>query len=212
MSRRIVLVTVAAVLPVLLLVTVDTGVAGANPVFPGTVTCNAGSGVWSGAVTFSPALLNGGTATGEVVKVVAKLGNTASPCLTSSTPPAGSKVLGLIKGVAKFTGPGANNCATVFSGSSNVPVAAKFLMKWLTPPGAPTRWRQPPAFSFVGAAGLASLTVTGGKVTGSFAPYPTPTAVLSAPTWPGASGLVTTGCTSSTGLHTLPLNSSSATW
>jgi hypothetical protein len=145
MSRRIVLVTVAAVLPVLLLVTVDTGVAGANPVFPGTVTCNAGSGVWSGAVTFSPALLNGGTATGEVVKVVAKLGNTASPCLTSSTPPAGSKVLGLIKGVAKFTGPGANNCATVFSGSSNVPVAAKFLMKWLTPPGAPTRWRQPPA-------------------------------------------------------------------
>ena len=90
------------------------------------MTCNAGSGVWSGSVTFTPPLSFSGAASHEVIKVVAKLGNTTSPCLTSSTPPAGNKVIGLIKGKAKFSGTAANNCAFVFSGSSNVPVAAAF--------------------------------------------------------------------------------------
>jgi hypothetical protein len=212
MGRRIGFTTAAVVLPVLLLLAFDSGVAWAHPTFHGTVTCNAGSGVWNGSVTFSPPLMTGGTATHETITVTAKLGNTASPCLTSSTPPAGSKVLGLIQGAAKFTGAGANNCATVFSGSSNVPAAAQFLIKWLTPHGAPTHWRQLPTFSFVGAASLASLTITGGKVTGSFAPYGNPIATLSGPTWPGASGLVSVGCTSTTGLSSLPLTSSSGTW
>jgi hypothetical protein len=212
MGRRMAFATVAAVLPLLLLLTVDGGVAQANPVFPGLVTCNAASGTWSGSVTFSPPLFNGGTATHEVVTLVAKLGNTASPCLTTSTPPAGSKVIGFIKGKAKFAGAGANDCATVFSGSSNVPVVAKFLMKWLSPPGAPTHWKQPPAFSFVGALSMASITITGGKVTGSFHPDTTATAVLSAPTWPGLTGDVNTGCTSTTGLHSLNLSSSTGTW
>jgi hypothetical protein len=182
------------------------------PVFPGSVTCNAASGVWSGSVTFTPPISFSGSASHEVIKVVAKLGNTTSPCLTSSTPPAGSKVLGLIKGKAKFSGTAANNCATVFSGSSNVPVAAAFLMKWLTPPGAPTHWILPPAFSFVGAASFANITVTGGHVTGSFAPNGNLIAVLSAPSWPGTTGAVAVGCTSSAGLHSLPLSSSSGTW
>ena len=85
-------------------------------------------------------------------------------------------------------------------------------MKWLTPAGAPTHWRPTPPFSFVGAPSLASITVTGATVTGSFAPYGNPIAILSGPTWPGASGLVNTGCSSSTGLHSLPLSSSSGTW
>jgi hypothetical protein len=212
MGRRMAWAT-AAFLPVLLLVTVDVGVAGASPLFPGVVSCNAAGGAWSGSVTFSPPLFNNGTATSEVIKVVAKLGSTASPCLTSSTPPAGSMVSGLIKGKAKFTTTGgANRCATVFSGASNVPVAAKFLMKWLTPAGAPTHWKMPPAFSFVGAPTYGSITVTGGKVTGSFSPYGTPMAVLSGPTWGGSSGDVATGCASTVGLHTLNLSSSSGTW
>jgi hypothetical protein len=146
--------------------------------------------------------------------VVAKLGNSASQCVTSSTPPANSRVIGLIKGKAKFVGPASNACANVFSGSTNVLASAKFLMKWLTPAGAPTHWKQPPVFSFNGAASFASLTISGGKVTGSFAPFtsPGPSAVLSAPTWPGASGDVATGCAATSGLHTLSLSSSAGIW
>jgi hypothetical protein len=212
MGRKLALGVTAAALPLLLLFTVGSGVAAANPVFPGSVTCNAGSGVWSGSVTFTPPLMNTGAATHEVIKVVAKLGNTTSPCLTSSTPPAGSKVIGLIKGKAKFTMTAANNCATIFSGSSNVPVAAAFAMKWLSPPGAPTHWIHTPPFSFVGAANYASLTVTGGHVTGSFAPNGNPIAVLSAPGWPNSTGAVAVGCASTGGLHSLPLSTSSGTW
>jgi len=212
MGRKLALVISAAAVPVLLLTTVGVGAAGAMPVFPGSVTCNAGSGIWSGSITFSPPLLNVGVAPSEVMTVVAKLGNTASPCLTSSTPPAGSKVTGLIKGKAKFVMPGANSCATVFSGTANIPVAAKFVMKWLSPPGAPTQWKVPVAFSFVGAVTYASLTVTGGHVTGSFAPYGNPIAVLSAPSWPGSSWAVAVGCGSTGGLHSLPLSGSSGAW
>jgi hypothetical protein len=212
MGRKLALVVSATVLPVLLVCTVGVGVASAHPVFPGSVTCNAGSGVWSGSVTFTPPLSFSGAATHEVVKVVAKLGNTTSPCLTSSTPPAGSKVIGLIKGKAKFSGTAANNCAFIFSGSSNTPVAAAFLMRWLTPAGAPTKWIAPPVFSFVGAANYASITVTGGHVLGSFSPNGNPIAVLSAPSWPGTTGAVATGCSSTGGLHSLPLSTSSGTW
>ncbi|HEY5252892.1 MAG TPA: hypothetical protein VIJ09_14595 [Acidimicrobiales bacterium] len=204
--------TVAAVLPLLLLLTVDVGVAQAIPVFPGTVTCNASGGVWSGMVKFSPPLRAGGVATHETVSVSAHLGNTTLPCGTSATPPAGSKVLGVIKGVAKISMASANDCATIFSGSAVVPLPAKFAITWHSPAGAPTKWTQPPLFSFVGATNFSSLTITGGTVAGSFSPYLTPIATLSDANWPNSTGAVATGCNSTGGLHHLTLSTSSGTW
>jgi hypothetical protein len=49
-------------------------------------------------------------------------------------------------------------------------------------------------------------------VTGSFTPYATPSATLSGTGWGGSSGLVATGCGSASGLHSLPLNTSTGTW
>ena len=64
------------------------------PVLPGTVTCNQSLGVWSGSIRFTPPLFNGGTATTEKMTVNASLGNSASPCVTTS----GIAVDGAIKG------------------------------------------------------------------------------------------------------------------
>jgi hypothetical protein len=176
------------------------------PVFPGTVTCNQSLGVWAGSIRFNPPLFNGGSATTETMTVNASLGNSASPCVTT----AGITVAGAIKGKLIFNGSGANKCSKVFNGLSRVPTSiSKFKMTWTTPPGAPTPWKQPPAFSVVGAPGMTSLTVTGGKVTGSFAPYGTPNATLSDSGWAGA---VPLGCGSSAGLGSLTLGTSAGTW
>jgi hypothetical protein len=61
----------------------------------------------------------------------------------------------------------------------------------------------------VGAVGMTSLTVTGGKVTGSFSPYATPNATLSDSTW---AAMVPSGCTSTAGLTNLSLSTSAGTW
>ena len=152
------------------------GVGAAIP-FPsplaGVVTCNQTMGVWGGTIQFSPPIINGGTATTEKMVVRASLGNSASPCVTTS----GIAVTGKIKGTLIFSGSGANKCSKVFNGLSRVPTSTSiFKLKWLVPPGSPTLWTQPPAFSVVGAPSMTSLTVTGGKVTGSFSPYATPNA------------------------------------
>jgi hypothetical protein len=138
--------------------------------------------------------------------VKATLGNSASPCVTTS----GIAVSGTIKGKMTFTGAKANRCSKVFNGLSRVPTsAAKFKLMWTTPPGAPTVWKPPPAFSVVGAPGMTSLTVTGGTVTGSFSPYATPNAALSDANWPTA---VPTGCASTPGLSSLTLSTSAGAW
>ena len=177
-----------------------------QPVFPGTVTCNPSQGVWSGTITFNPPLLSAGTATSETMTVRAGLGNSASPCITT----AGFVVDGKIKGTLTFTGAKANRCSKVFNGASRVPTSTSlFKLKWITPPGAPTPWKQPAAFSVVGAPSMTSLTVTGGTVTGSFSPYATPNATLSDANWGTA---VPLGCGSSSGLTSVTLGTSSGTW
>src|ERR1700722_1363616 len=201
----------AAPAGVVVLALTPVAVAGAAPtpfppVLPGVVSCTPSQGPWSGAINFSPPLLNSGTATSETMVVKATLGNSASPCVTTS----GIAVNGAIKGTMTFTGAKANRCSKVFNGLSRVPTStAKFKLTWTTPPGAPTVWKQPPDFSVVGAVGMSSLTVTGGKVTGSFSPYATPNAALSDANWPAA---VPTGCASTAGLSTLTLGTSNGTW
>jgi hypothetical protein len=204
---RRVLVGTAGMLVLTLAPAVEAGaVIKFNPVLPGVVTCNASQGVWSGGITFNPPLLNGGTSTTETMVVKATLGNSASPCVTT----AGIAVAGAIKGTLTFTGAKSNRCSKVFSGLSRVPTStSKFKLTWITPPGAPTPWKQLPMFSVVGAPGMTSLTVTGGKVTGSFAPYGTPNATLSDSTW---SAVVPAGCASSAGVSSLTLGTSSGTW
>jgi hypothetical protein len=113
----------------------------------------------------------------------------------------------------RFVGAGSNNCTTIFGGGTLTPTVAAFKIKWVNPAGAPTLWI-PPAFSVVGSP--SAITITGGAVTGSFAPYATPNATLADPSWPGASGAVATGCATSTGLSSLSINApsalSSGTW
>ncbi len=205
---RHVMVATAGVVVLALTPVVEAGAAPTPfpPVLPGMVTCNQSLGQWSGAINFSPPLFSNGTATSETMTVKATLGNSASPCVTT----AGIAVNGAIKGTMTFTGAKANRCSKVFNGLSRVPTStSKFKLTWTTPPGAPTVWKQPPAFSVVGAVGMTSLTVTGGKVTGSFSPYATPNATLSDASWATA---VPTGCASTAGLSTLTLGTSAGTW
>jgi hypothetical protein len=155
--------------------------------------------------------MNGGTATTETMVVTASLGNTASPCVTTS----GTIALGTITGQMTFNiSGGANNCATIFSGIPlPAPSPGKFKMTWTTPTGGnPTKWIQPGPFSVKGAATLAQIKITGGTVTGSFTPFGAPKAVLSDTNWPGASGAVATGCSSSAGLASLTLGTSKGKW
>jgi hypothetical protein len=205
--QRATLVAAGGALALMLIPAAEAGAAiKFPPVLTGTVTCNQSLGVWSGSIRFTPPLFNGGSATTEKMTVNASLGNSASPCVTTS----GIAVDGAIKGTLTFTGSGANKCSKVFNGLSRVPTStSKFKLTWAVPPGAPTKWKQPPAFSVVGAPGMTSLTVTGGKVTGSFAPYATPNATLSDSGWAGA---VPLGCGSTAGLGSLTLGTSAGTW
>ena len=213
MIRKTLLILAAAALPSLLLISVESGVAQANPIFPGNVTCSlASGGNWSGSITFTPPLKNGGTATTETFKVIAKLGSGTNPCVTSTTNP--GHVVGLIKGKLKFTtSGGANDCNAIFSGSAlPAPVGAisKFNLRWLAPPGAPTHWVHPAPFVVTGALAKNNITVNGGTVAAvSFVPYPTPNATLSGTGWPAT---VAAGCASAGGLTSLPLDQSLGTW
>jgi hypothetical protein len=208
------LILAATALASLVGVTAASSVAQAvsNPVnFPGTVTCSPSDGVWSGAITFSPPLMTGGTANTEIFTVKATLGNTASPCITT----AGSVALGTIAGKLKFSIPGsANNCATIFSGVTLPgPTGGRFKITWTSPTGGnPTKWTNAPHFKVTGAASLADIVVKAGTVGGSFTPFGAPKATLSDATWPGAGGAVSTGCASSTGLGSLTLSTSSGKW
>jgi hypothetical protein len=205
MMRRLIAVGAAAVLPMVLLVTLTSGPAMANPILPGTVTC--GTGTWIGKVVFSPPLRNGGTAPKEKITVQAVLGNTANPCVTTS----GTIELGKLKGALKYVMPSANNCATIFSGAAlpaSVP-SSKFKMAWTTPPGAPTVWKQPSTFTVVGALAMTNIAISSGSLAGSFHTYPTPNASLSDTNWAVA---VPAGCASASGLAGLTLSTSSGTW
>jgi hypothetical protein len=216
MARKIVLILAATALPSLLIVAAESGVANAasNPTnLPGNVTCSPAGGVWSGAITFTPPLLNGGTSSTEVFTVQATLGNSASFCVAPSvTVP----VLGTIVGKLKFSIPGnANNCATIFSGVTLPAPAAgsKFKMTWTTPAGSnPTKWTQPTAFKVTGAANSSGIAIKHGTVAGSFTPFAAPKATLSDATWPGLAGAVATGCASAGGLASLTLSTSSGKW
>ncbi len=132
----------------------------------------------------------------------------ASPCITTS----GTVEAGKITGALKFVLPNANACATVFSGSPLPPpvgTISNFHLTWGNPPGAPTNWKHPPPFSVTGAAAMTNISVTGGKVTGSFSPYPTPNATLSDAGWPTT---IATACASTAGLSSLTLGTSGGTW
>ncbi len=211
MARKTVLILAAAALPSLFVVSVASSVAQAasNPVnFPGTVSCNQSSGIWSGAITFSPPLMNGGTASTEIFTVKAVLGNTGSPCVTT----AGFVALGTIAGKLKLSIPGsANNCATIFSGVTlPAPTGGKFKMAWTSPAGGnPTKWTNAPPFSVTGAVTQADIVVKSGTVAGSFTPFANPKATLSDANWPGA---VAAGCASLGGLGSLTLSTSSGKW
>lgn len=211
MTRKIVLAIAALGLVSFLFITVEVETAGAlnhSTVLTGTVTCKPASGVWSGTIRFSPALFNGGTATGEKMVVSATLGNSASPCITTS----GIAVAGAITGNLGFSFAGANNCATIFSGSAlPAPVTgSKFKMTWTTPSGStPTNWKQPSNFNFNGALAMNKITIKNGTVTGSFAPFANPKAVLSDVGWPTT---IAAGCSSSTGLSSLTLGTSTGKW
>jgi hypothetical protein len=216
MARKIVLILSAFVLPSFLFIALESGAASAvsNGVNqPGQVTCSPAHGVWTGTIRFVPPLMNGGTANKEKFVINATLGNSASPCVTT----AGTVALGTIKGLLKFHIPGsANNCATIFSGAAlpaPVGVNSRFQIIWSTPPGSnPTNWKQLPPFVVTGSAGLNDITISGGKVTGSYSPYPPANATLSDTNWPGASGAVATGCASTGGLASLTLSTSAGTW
>lgn len=207
MLRKLLAILAAtAALPLLLTLTIASGPAAALPILPGSVTC---SGNWSGVITFTPPLRNGGTAPKERMLVKASLGTTANPCVTS----AGTPQLGAIAGALKFVMVGANNCANVFSGVA-LPApapASKFKMKWTSPAGAPTVWRQPAPFAVTGALARTNMTITGGSIpiTSSFNTYPTPNATLSDAGWPAT---ITAGCSSTTGLSRLTVGTSIGTW
>jgi hypothetical protein len=215
MARKLVLILSATALLSLFSVTVESAIAQAasNPiVLPGKVTCTPASGVWNGAVSFIPPLMNGGTANTEELVVQAALGNTASPCVATT----GIAVLGTIAGTLTFNIAGtANNCATIFSGIA-LPAptpASKFKMTWTTPAGsAPTKWAQPTTFSVTGAANSSGIAIKHGTVAGSFSPLAGPKATLSDANWPGLAGAVATGCASAGGLASLTLSTSTGKW
>lgn len=214
MRQRLVVLCASATMASFGLLNVASGPAGAlvNGVnIPGTVTCTPTHGVWNGVITFSPPLMNGGTANSETMVVKAALGNTASPCVTS----AGTIALGSIAGKMTFGIAGsANNCATIFSGSLlPAPSPGKFKLTWTAPAGAnPTKWTQPSPFQVTGAATFAHINVTHGSVAGSFSPLGVPKVQLSATNWPGATGAVATGCASTGGLASLTLGTSKGKW
>jgi hypothetical protein len=213
MLRKCVLILSATGLVTSLVVAVGIGNAGAsivNPSIPGTVTCTPTHGVWSGLILFSPPIMFGGTSSTEVIRVKATLGNTANPCLGNT----GVIAIGAIAGKIKLSIAGhASDCNQIFSGAAITPANASLKMVWSTPSGAsPTLWKQPPVFKLKGAANLTKLNLTLGAVTGSFTPYATPAASFSDANWPGASGAVTSGCSSSTGLSSLTLSTSKGKW
>ncbi len=215
MARKVLLILAALVLPLVLLVTVESGVAQAWPIFPGSVTCNAGGGVWHGTVHFIPPLKFGGNANLETINVSAHLGNAGNQCVTTMIPPAGNEVIGRIAmHLIDFSIPGAaNNCATIFSGSAlpaPIPTSA-LIMHWNPPHGKKTTVKQlPTPFSVEGTPLMNNITVTGGNVNaaGSF-PAGVPTATLSDAGWPAA---IAAGCASAGGLHSLTLSTSTGTW
>ena len=214
MARKLVLILAASALTSALTVTAESGVAHAVPYpvnLPGKVKCSAAGGVWNGSIGFTPPLMNGGTASTETMIVQAALGNTASPCPTTTT---GLVVIGTIVGKLTFSIPGnANNCATIFSGVALPVPAGKFKMTWTSPAGSnPTKWTQPSAFSVTGAAAMTKITVKNGTVAGSFSPFANPRASLSDANWPGAGGSVATGCASTGGLASLTLGTSAGIW
>jgi hypothetical protein len=148
----------------LLLVASQAGLASAavNPiVLAGYVTCTPAHGAWNGTITFQPPLMTGGTATSETMVVKATLGNTANQCVAST----GIAVIGAISGILAYNIAGANNCATVFSGTAITPLAgtSKLTMAWSSPAGsAPTKWKQPGNFKLKGPVARTKLTLTGG--------------------------------------------------
>ncbi len=215
MTRKTILILAATALSSLFIVAAASGVANAvsNPTnLPGTVTCSPAGGAWSGAITFTPPLMNGGTSSTEVFTVQATLGNSASFCVAPSvTVP----VLGTIVGKLKFSIPGtANNCATIFSGAAlPAPTGGKFKMTWTTPAGYnPTKWTNAPTFKVTGAANSSSIAIKRGTVGGSFAPLAGPKATLSDANWPGLAGAVATGCATAGGLASLTLSTSTGKW
>jgi hypothetical protein len=206
--RRMIVATAGVVALTLAPAVQGAGAVTFQPVLPGVVTCNPSQGVWSGTIRFNPPLFSTGTSTTETMVVGASLGNSASPCVTT----AGIAVAGAIKGTLTFNGAKANRCSKVFSGLSRVPTSSsKFKLSWVTPPGAPTVWKQLPAFSVVGAVGMNSLTVTGGKITptSSFYPYATPNATLSDSNW---AATIPVACASTAGVSSLTLGTSAGTW
>ena len=95
--QRATLVAAGGALALMLIPAAEAGAAiKFLPVLTGTVTCNQSLGVWSGSIRFTPPLFNGGSATTEKMTVNASLGNSASPCVTTS----GIAVDGAIKGTA----------------------------------------------------------------------------------------------------------------
>lgn len=214
MARKTLLVCSTTALLCLISISVASNVAQAVsfPVnLPGTVTCSPAGGVWSGIISFTPPLMNGGTSSTEKMIVKAGLGNTGSPCIGT----AGFVALGSIAGTLTFNIPGsANNCATIFSGVTlPAPAPGKFKMTWTSPAGGnPTLWTQLPAFKVTGAANMADIVIKKAKVTGSFTPFAAPKATLSDANWPGLAGAVATGCASAGGLATLTLSTSTGKW
>lgn len=206
MARRLVSLVVAALLPLVALVTVESGTAGAQPPLPGIVSCKS----ITGTITFTPSLRNGGTSPFEVFTIHATLGSTTNPCMTN----VGITERGSLVGYLVFVTPPpthANACATYFS-APPPPVKALvgyFSLHWVTPPGASTTWYgfglNPLSVLF--APGLVSATISGGLLSGSFTGPPPPVPMLtigSGTLWPGA---ILAGCASSTGLSSLPISS-----
>ncbi len=207
MTRKVASIVVLVTVPLLLVTFTGSGAGAAQkaPVLPGSVACRT----WSGIIKFAPHLKTAGVSPTEVFTITATLGTTASPCVTSF----GNPQLGKIKGKLKFmsTG-GANRCSTVFSGAATTPTPpSKFKLTWTTPAGTPTMWTQPGPFMVTGAVAMTSIAITGGAVSGSFSPYPTPNATLAGPAPWGAG--VAAACSSAAGLASLPLGvGSSGVW
>jgi hypothetical protein len=183
MTRKLLFVLATAALPSLLLFTVDSSVAQAartNPrIHSGTITCDATNGGWIGTVKFLPPLSDSGTSNTEVLKIDATLGSAANPCVTSSAP---SGVFGKIAGKLTLHQPAANNCATIFGGTPLTPVpTSDFKVVWHNPHGE-TPWTLP-GFSISGTQ-TSGITITGGRVSGSFTPYSSPTATIFDTNWP----------------------------